>query len=61
MDGGIPAIRALPQPGAPPCSLPPIHKDPFDRMLVAQSHVEKLTLVTRDKLLVGYDIPILAA
>ncbi len=28
--------------------LPPIHKDPFDRMLVAQSKFEKLTLLTDD-------------
>jgi PIN domain nuclease of toxin-antitoxin system len=41
--------------------LPAIHKDPFDRMLVAQTSVEKLTLVTRDAVLKQYDIPILAA
>lgn len=29
--------------------LPAIHKDPFDRMLVAQAIHEKLTLVTRDE------------
>jgi len=29
-------------------SLPPIHRDPFDRMLVAQAVVERLVLVTRD-------------
>jgi PIN domain nuclease of toxin-antitoxin system len=29
-------------------SLPPIHKDPFDRMLIAQASVEGLTLVSRD-------------
>jgi PIN domain nuclease of toxin-antitoxin system len=29
-------------------SLPPIHKDPFDRMLIAQAMVEKLALVTAD-------------
>lgn len=28
--------------------LPPIHKDPFDRMLVAQAKSEKLTLLTDD-------------
>ncbi len=28
--------------------LPPIHRDPFDRMLVAQALVEDLTLVTKD-------------
>jgi len=35
-------------------TLPPIHKDPFDRMLVAQSLVEPLVLVTNDGVLAGY-------
>lgn len=30
-------------------TLPPIHKDPFDRMLVAQAAVEGLTLLTADR------------
>lgn len=34
--------------------LPDIHKDPFDRMLVAQAMIEKLTLVTRDKMVLAY-------
>ena len=29
-------------------ALPPIHKDPFDRMLIAQAMVERLALVTAD-------------
>jgi PIN domain nuclease of toxin-antitoxin system len=31
--------------------LPPIHRDPFDRLLIAQSIVESLTLLTNDALL----------
>jgi PIN domain nuclease of toxin-antitoxin system len=42
-------------------SLPPIHKDPFDRMLVAQARAENLTLVTRDPLIERYDVSRLAA
>ena len=34
--------------------LPPIHKDPFDRMLVAQSLAEPLVLLTNDGVLAGY-------
>jgi PIN domain nuclease of toxin-antitoxin system len=34
--------------------LPPIHKDPFDRMLVAQAMVEGVALVTSDKLVAQY-------
>lgn len=35
-------------------SLPLLHKDPFDRLLVAQSMTEKLTLLTADTQLAGY-------
>jgi len=35
-------------------SLPPIHKDPFDRMLVAQSLAEPLVLLTNDSVLAEY-------
>jgi PIN domain nuclease of toxin-antitoxin system len=34
--------------------LPPIHKDPFDRMLVAQAQVEGLALVTSDEFVARY-------
>ena len=35
-------------------SLPPIHRDPFDRMLVAQSLSESLVLLTADRVLSRY-------
>ena len=35
-------------------SLPPIHKDPFDRMLVAQSQLEGLVCVSRDRIFERY-------
>lgn len=34
--------------------LPPLHKDPFDRILVAQARVEGLTLLTADKAVAKY-------
>ena len=34
--------------------LPPIHKDPFDRLLVAQAITEPMRLLTSDRVLVGY-------
>jgi len=34
--------------------LPPIHKDPFDRILVAQSAVEGIVLLTADPLVAQY-------
>ena len=39
-------------------SLPPIHKDPFDRVLVAQATVEGITLLTIDALVAKYPGPI---
>ena len=37
-------------------TLPLHHRDPFDRMLVAQAKLEGLTLVTRDQALRRYDV-----
>ena len=39
-------------------NLPPLHKDPFDRMLVAQSIVEGITLLTSDPLVAQYPAPV---
>jgi PIN domain nuclease of toxin-antitoxin system len=41
-------------------SLPPIHKDPFDRILVAQATVEGVTLLTIDDIVSRYPGPIRA-
>ncbi|ASY59885.1 type II toxin-antitoxin system VapC family toxin [Sinorhizobium sp. CCBAU 05631] len=38
--------------------LPPIHKDPFDRILVAQSIVEGFVLVTSDEIVGRYPGPV---
>ena len=39
-------------------ALPPIHKDPFDRILVAQAMVEGLALLTVDPMLARYPGPV---
>jgi PIN domain nuclease of toxin-antitoxin system len=39
-------------------SLPPIHKDPFDRLLVAQATVEGITLLTADSVVAQYPGPV---
>jgi PIN domain nuclease of toxin-antitoxin system len=41
--------------------LPLHHRDPFDRMLVAQAQGESLTLVTRDEKVLKDDIDVLVA
>ena len=38
--------------------LPPIHKDPFDRLLVAQATVEGIALLTADPLVAHYPGPV---
>ena len=39
-------------------SLPSLHRDPFDRLLVAQSIVEGITLLTSDPLVAQYPAPV---
>jgi PIN domain nuclease of toxin-antitoxin system len=39
--------------------LPPIHKDPFDRLLAAQSNVEAAELVTADPIFAHYPVKVL--
>jgi PIN domain nuclease of toxin-antitoxin system len=40
-------------------ALPAHHRDPFDRMLVAQARVEDLSLISRDPLMRSYDVRVL--
>lgn len=42
-------------------SLPTLHNDPFDRILLAQAKAENLILVTRDQNIKNYGIPYLSA
>lgn len=39
-------------------TLPPLHKDPFDRMLLAQSIVEGIMLLTADPVMARYPAPV---
>jgi PIN domain nuclease of toxin-antitoxin system len=42
-------------------SLPLHHRDPFDRMMIAQALEDGLTIVTRDRGFKAYDVPVLTA
>jgi len=42
-------------------TLPALHKDPFDRLLLCQAHVEGLTFLTSDAILTRYSVSILRA
>ena len=43
--------------GVTAAELPPIHKDPFDRILIAQAEVEGLVLLTADSMIWKYHTP----
>jgi PIN domain nuclease of toxin-antitoxin system len=40
-------------------SLPPVHKDPFDRLLIAQANVEGAELVSADSIFTQYPVRLL--
>lgn len=42
-------------------SLPKHHRDPFDRLLIAQAKLENMVLISSDKLFEQYDVPLLWA
>lgn len=41
--------------------LPIHHRDPFDRLLVAQARSEHLTIITADRRVAAYDVPLVDA
>jgi PIN domain nuclease of toxin-antitoxin system len=42
-------------------ALPAHHRDPFDRLLIAQAELEELTLITRDPIFARYGLKTIAA
>lgn len=40
-------------------SLPHHHRDPFDRMLIAQAQIEGLSIMTNDRRFDAYDVPVI--
>jgi PIN domain nuclease of toxin-antitoxin system len=42
-------------------ALPPHHKDPFDRLLIAQAQIERLPILTADPAFAAYDVEVIAA
>ena len=58
-DAGYAMLDIKPQHTLKVETLPTIHKDPFDRMLVAQAWSEPLVLMTRDPLVAQYGAGIL--
>lgn len=58
-DSGFPILGITAEHGIAAGRLPMHHRDPFDRMLIAQARLEGLTLVTRDGQISKYDVDLL--
>lgn len=58
LDNGYRELAVTSEHAVAIASLPPIHKDPFDRLLLAQSHTEGITLLTSDAVVAQYPGPV---
>ena len=58
LDGGYGELAVTSAHAVAIASLPPIHKDPFDRLLIAQAMVEGITLLTVDPVVSRYPGPV---
>ena len=57
-DGGFAELSIYARHGVIAGALPPHHRDPFDRMLVAQAQSESLRLITNDERIAAYDVAV---
>jgi PIN domain nuclease of toxin-antitoxin system len=58
LNNGFPELAVTGEHALATLDLPPLHEDPFDRMLVAQSAIEGITLLTADPLVAQYPGPV---
>ena len=58
LDNGYQELAITSEHAVSIASLPPIHKDPFDRILVAQATVEGIVLLTMDAVVAQYPDPV---
>jgi PIN domain nuclease of toxin-antitoxin system len=58
LDNGYEELAISGKHAAAVATLPPLHKDPFDRELVAQAIIEGIMLLTADDLVAQYPGPI---
>lgn len=56
--GGATAVPVLLDHAAAVEELPEHHRDPFDRLLVAQAGIERASIVTGDPLIAAYGVPV---
>jgi PIN domain nuclease of toxin-antitoxin system len=58
LDNGYRELAVTGEHAVAVANLPPLHRDPFDRILVAQSVVEGITLLTSDPRVAQYPAPV---
>jgi PIN domain nuclease of toxin-antitoxin system len=58
LDNGYNELAVIGEHAVAIANLPPIHRDPFDRLLVAQSAVEGILLLTSDPIVSRYPGPV---
>ncbi|MGH2910674.1 MAG: type II toxin-antitoxin system VapC family toxin [Solirubrobacteraceae bacterium] len=56
LDAGIRILGLAPDHGLDVARLPLHHRDPFDRLLIAQARSERLTVMTADARIPAYDV-----
>lgn len=60
-EAGVGVLGLTPEHGLGVGDLPLHHRDPFDRLLIAQARCERLTIVTADARFAEYDVPLVPA
>ena len=61
LDSGVTVLGLAPEHGLAVAGLPLHHRDPFDRLLIAQAQTEGLTIVTADERFPAYDVDVIDA
>lgn len=58
---GVEILGLSSEHGLAVATLPMHHRDPFDRLLIAQARLEGLVIVTADRRFAAYDVPLVEA
>jgi PIN domain nuclease of toxin-antitoxin system len=58
---GLQVLGLAPDAALAVADLPLHHRDPFDRLLIAQARAERLTIVTADRRFAAYEVPVVDA
>ena len=61
LESGVQILGLAPEHGLGIAELPMHHRDPFDRLLIAQARIEGLTILTADPHFARYDVAVVSA